>query len=177
MHVLLTVNQVTCAVEHHRERSSLSVMQADLIRSTIKLVVVKVCLRKHESWGKPLGKWWGTSAISSFEINFPFFNISVHNLQVSGLQSKRSQELQRLRDLVYHVENDNSITLGTSWKAYLKGGLDWANGDGQKASFSDIERRYKDVQEQVHYIIFSYEFIMTMFDWFMWSGGYRPLIW
>ncbi len=84
-------------------------------------------------------------------------------MQVSGLQLKRRQELQRLRDLVYHVENDNSITLGTSWKAYLKGGLDWANGDGQAASFSDIERRYKDVQEQVHYIIFSYEFIMTMF--------------
>ncbi len=74
-------------------------------------------------------------------------------LQLARLQTKRLEELQRLRSLVFHVEKDKTIPLDTSWKAYFKRCLDWSNLDGQAASFSDIEKRYKEVQRHVRYRI------------------------
>ncbi len=66
-------------------------------------------------------------------------------LQLGKLQSKRREELQRLRDLVC----DQTIRLGTPWKEYFKGYLEWASGDGQTASLSDIEKRYNEAHQRV----------------------------
>ncbi len=92
-------------------------------------------------------------------------NIFVNNLQLTGSQLRRGQELQRLRDLVYQIENDKAVRLDTSWKAYFKGCLDWCNGDGQAARFSDIEKHYKDVQQQVSSTICLFELMMSIFVW------------
>ncbi len=70
-------------------------------------------------------------------------------LQLGKLQSKRREELQRLRDLVCGAENDQAILLETPWKDYFKRCLEWTSGDGQTASLSDIKKRYNEAQQRV----------------------------
>ncbi len=91
-------------------------------------------MRDHEHEGKYVGTY--------HKIWFYYFKLDT-------LKSRREEKLKQLRDLVDQIHNDKTIKLDKSSEANLKGWRDWANGDRQNASFSDIAKRYNDAQQHV----------------------------
>ncbi len=70
-------------------------------------------------------------------------------LQIACLQMRRNDLLQRLWYHVWQNAYDKAMRLDTSWKVYFERCLDWARGDGQTASFLDIEGRSIEAHQHV----------------------------
>ncbi len=69
----------------------------------------------------------------------------------------RRDKLQRLWELVRPIEEDKAIQLAASWNAYFESCLDWVNGDGQTASFNDIEKKHNAAHQHVRSTICLYK--------------------
>ncbi len=75
---------------------------------------------------------------------------------------RRCDELRRLWKLVRQIEKDKTIQLDASWNAYFESCLHWVTGDGQTASFNDIEKRLYEAHQHVRSTICLYK-TMTSF--------------
>ncbi len=63
--------------------------------------------------------------------------------------SRRSKDLQRLRDLVCEMGKGKTARLDHSWEEYFDKCQGWATVDGSKASLDDISRQYDDAYQHV----------------------------